>query len=166
MSEENTTPNELPDGEAVDSSVLLAAGFSEAPTAGDSGPLRFVVQINGRLRVLGVWTLKAQEGFPLDMSCHTARDKGFDIDWVEVIADACNRREFNALEKEVEILLGDRLEYLTRDDWHNAFRIYAMGKDSHGSDKSLYDHMWRDRPSLSLANAVLSGGSDSANSQS
>ena len=79
----------------------------------DSGPLRFIMQADGRLRVLGVWTLKVQEGFPLDCSCQACRERDMDIDWVEVIADAINRGEFISLEKEVKILIEGNEGYLT-----------------------------------------------------
>lgn len=124
--------------------------LKKAPVLADNPPLRFIQQTNGIPRLLGVWTLKVQEGFPLDMSCHIASQKGYDIDWVEVVADACNRKEFNSLEKEVNLLLESREEYLTKEDWHHTLLLWSGGMQAHKTEKALYDHIWRERPRFHL----------------
>lgn len=53
----------------------------------------------------GVWTLRDQEGFPLEMSHLVARDKGWLIDWAEAMADASRSNNCPALMKAVEAFL-------------------------------------------------------------
>ena len=53
----------------------------------------------------GVWTLRDQEGFPLEMSHLVCRDKGWAIDWMEAMADASRSNNCPALMKAVEAFL-------------------------------------------------------------
>lgn len=50
----------------------------------------------------GVWTLRDQEGFPVEMSHLVCRDKGWAIDWMEAMADASRTNNCPALIKAVE----------------------------------------------------------------
>lgn len=73
---------------------------------GRSGPLRLKTQANGVPRLQGVFTLRDQEGFPLDMAYEMAKDKGWDVDWVEAMADAARQCVFkyDALVEEIAML--------------------------------------------------------------
>lgn len=50
--------------------------------------LRQVRQSDGKIRLQGVFTLRDQEGFPVDMAFEMARERGWVVDWVEALADA------------------------------------------------------------------------------
>ena len=60
---------------------------------------------DGTILIGGVWTLRDQEGFPLEMSHLVARDKGWLIDWAEAMADASRSNNCPALMKAVEAFL-------------------------------------------------------------
>lgn len=60
---------------------------------------------DGILLVGGVWTLRDQEGFPIEMSYLLVRDKGWLIDWAEAMADASLSNNCPALMKAVEEFL-------------------------------------------------------------
>lgn len=53
----------------------------------------------------GVWMLRDQEGFPLEMSHLICRDKGWAIDWMEAMADASRTNNCPALIKAVKAFL-------------------------------------------------------------
>ena len=65
----------------------------------------------GRTLVGGLWTMWAQEGFPLELSQIALRDQGHDPDWAEAMADASRTGNCPALMTQLEALLpeGDLL---------------------------------------------------------
>lgn len=62
-------------------------------------------RLEGTPLIGGVWTLRDQEGFPLEMSHLVCRDKGWAIDWLEAMADASRSNNCPALMKAVEAFL-------------------------------------------------------------
>lgn len=53
-----------------------------------NGPLRWKTQANGVPKLQGVFTMLDREGFPVDMSYEIAKEQGWDVDWIEALADA------------------------------------------------------------------------------
>lgn len=78
----------------------------------ENGCLRWKSQINGVPKLQGVFRLRDQEGFPLDMSFEIARDRGWDIDWVEALADAARQCifKFEALLEEIRMLEPEKVD--------------------------------------------------------
>lgn len=72
----------------------------------DNGPLRLKTQTNGVPRLQGVFTMRDQNGFPLDMAYELAKERGWEIDWVEALADAARQSvlKYDALVAELNIL--------------------------------------------------------------
>ncbi len=60
---------------------------------------------DGTPLVGGVWTLRDQEGFPLELSHLFCRDQGWAVDWAEAMADASRSNNLLALMKAVETFL-------------------------------------------------------------
>lgn len=56
----------------------------------------------------GVWRMKHQEGFPVEMSHLLVRDRGYLIDWMEAMADA-------SIDNNLPILWGEIEQFLTQD---------------------------------------------------
>jgi hypothetical protein len=59
----------------------------------------------GTTLIGGVWTLRDQEGFPLEMAHLIARDRGWAIDWAEAMADASRTNNCPALMDAIEAFL-------------------------------------------------------------
>jgi len=84
----------------------------------ESGPLRWKSQINGIPKLQGVFKMRDQEGFPLDMIYEIAKENNWDVDWVEALADAARQSVFkyDALIEELKMLLSQddvqRIEWL------------------------------------------------------
>ena len=57
----------------------------------------------------GVWTLRDQEGFPIEMSHLVCKDKGWAIDWMEAMADASTSNNCPALIKAAEAFLPEHV---------------------------------------------------------
>ena len=59
----------------------------------------------------GVWALRQQEGFPLEMSQMVCQSNGWKIDWLEAMCDASTTNNLPALISQVEAFLsaGDLL---------------------------------------------------------
>lgn len=59
----------------------------------------------------GVWALRQQEGFPLEMSYMVCQSHGWLIDWLEAMGDASRTNDLPALMQQVEAFLpsGDLL---------------------------------------------------------
>ena len=72
----------------------------------ESGPLRWKTQINGVPKLQGVFTLRDQEGFPVDMSYEITKERGWEVDWVEALADAARQciLKYDALLEEIRML--------------------------------------------------------------
>jgi hypothetical protein len=75
-------------------------------------PLRWKSQINGVPKLQGVFTMRDQEGFPLDMSYELAKERGWEVDWVEALADAARQCifKYDALIEEISMLEPAKLE--------------------------------------------------------
>lgn len=91
------------------------------PVIWESGPLRCKLQINGVPRLQGVFTMYDQQGFPIDMSYEIARERGWDVDWVEALADAARQcvLKYDALVKEIGMLEPDKMGFVVQ--------LFAMG---------------------------------------
>ena len=60
---------------------------------------------DGKQLIGGVWTLRDQEGFPLEMSYLIAQDRGWQIDWAEAMADASLSDRCPSLMQQIEAFL-------------------------------------------------------------
>lgn len=60
---------------------------------------------DGAVLIGGIWTLWAQEGFPLEMSYMIARTDGWAIDWLEAMADASTTNNLPIMMDKVEAFL-------------------------------------------------------------
>lgn len=69
--------------------------------------MRAIKQTDGVYKLQGIYTVKDQTGFPIEMSYLEARDRGMEIDWVEALADALRQgiEKFDAFEAEVKLLV-------------------------------------------------------------
>jgi len=87
----------------------------------ESSHLRLKSQTNGVPKLQGVFTMRDQEGFPIDMSYELAKENGWEIDWVEALADAARQCifKYDALIEEIKMLESDRLDIVKR--------IFALG---------------------------------------
>jgi hypothetical protein len=107
----------------------------------ESSPLRLKSQTNGVPKLQGVFTMRDQEGFPIDMSYELAKENGWEVDWVEALADAARQCifKYDALIEEIKMLEPDRLDIVKR--------IFALGfMSSEGETfskqaSSLYNRM-------------------------
>jgi hypothetical protein len=64
---------------------------------------------DGRLLLGGVFRMKDEVGFPLDMSYEIAKEKGWLIDWMEYLADAGRQKQpkIESCLREIGYLLGE-----------------------------------------------------------
>jgi hypothetical protein len=107
----------------------------------ESSHLRLKSQTNGVPKLQGVFTMRDQEGFPIDMSYELAKENGWEVDWVEALADAARQCifKYDALIEEIKMLEPDRLDIVKR--------IFALGfMSSEGETfskqaSSLYNRM-------------------------
>jgi hypothetical protein len=107
----------------------------------ESSPLRLKSQTNGVPKLQGVFTMRDQEGFPIDMSYELAKDNGWEVDWVEALADAARQCifKYDALIEEIKILEPDKLDIVKR-----IFALGFMSSDGETFSKqasSLYNRM-------------------------
>jgi hypothetical protein len=107
----------------------------------ETGVLRLKSQTNGVPKLQGVFRMKDQEGFPVDMAYELAKENGWEVDWVEALADAARQciLKYDALIEEIEMLEPDKLEGIKR--------IFAVGFMTSKGDSfteqanSLYNRM-------------------------
>ena len=107
----------------------------------ESGVLRLKSQTNGVPKLQGVFRMRDQEGFPVDMSYEIAKENGWEIDWVEALADAGRQCifKYDALIEEIGMLEPDKLDGVKR--------MFALGFMSSGGEtfteqaSSLYNRM-------------------------
>jgi hypothetical protein len=87
-------------------SLKLDRYLKRSIVLGERGPLRWKSQTNGTPKVQGLFTLRDQEGFPLDMSYEICKENGWDVDWVDILADAARQCifKFKAVVEEMEML--------------------------------------------------------------
>lgn len=95
-----------------------AAVAGEAPCSAvicESGLLRLKAQINGVPKLQGVFIMRDQEGFPVDMSYEIAKERGWEVDWVEALADAARQciLKYDALLEEIRMLEPHKVEAVT-----------------------------------------------------
>lgn len=85
-------------------------------TLAESGPLRWKSQTNGVPKLQGAFTLRDQQGFPLDMTYEIASDHGWEVDWVEALADAARQdiSKHDAVIAEIGMLEPGKLEAVKR----------------------------------------------------
>lgn len=127
-------------------SVLQSIQPSEI-LAGNS-LLRLKSQANGVPKLQGVFRMRDQEGFPIDMSYEIAKEEGWDIDWIEALADATRQciLKYDSLIEEIGMLEPEKIETIKQ--------IFACGfMSSEGetfSDKAadLYNRLHQ--PTISL----------------
>lgn len=77
----------------------------------ENGMLQWKSQINGVPKLQGVFTVRDQEGFPIDMAYEIAKERGWEVDWVEALADAARQCifKYNALIEEIGMLEPEKL---------------------------------------------------------
>ena len=85
--------------------------------------------------------MRDQEGFPLDMAYEMAKEKGWDVDWVEALADAGRQsiHKFDALIEEISMLEPDRLSGI-RMSFASGLMASA-GDGFHEKAQALYQRM-------------------------
>jgi hypothetical protein len=80
----------------------------------------------------GIYRLKDQEGFPVDMAYELCRDKGVCPDWAEFLADAGSQKDwkFDDAFHEIEMLCGKEIsgEIMER------FKIWGQSLIGEGDD--------------------------------
>lgn len=82
---------------------------------GERGPLRWKTQRNGVPKLQGVFTLRDEQGFPVDMAYELARERGWEVDWLEALADAARQcvLKYLALLEEIRLLEPHKLAAVT-----------------------------------------------------
>lgn len=78
-------------------------------------PLRWKTQLSGVPKLQGVFTMRDQEGFPVDMAYEIAKERGGEVDWVEALADAARQciLKYDALLEEIRMLEPHKVEAVT-----------------------------------------------------
>jgi hypothetical protein len=117
-----------------------------------------VSQVTGRPKIQGVFRLKDEDGFPVDMSYELAKERGWDVDWVEALVDAgrSDVGKFDALLAEIELLEPGAGE--------SAKRVVASAFSNHPTGafyevaQRIYDRIWspKKRPLCSTAGTSVS----------
>ena len=75
---------------------------------------------SGKALIGGVWTLRDQEGFPLEMSHVVAQGSDCVIDWAEAMADASISNRCPSLMQQIESFLpADTISHLKMGFMHN-----------------------------------------------
>ena len=71
-----------------------------------NGPLRVTMTKRRGLILQGVFALQDQEGFPVAMSFELAKERRWNIDWIEALADAARQsvKKFESLLAEINLL--------------------------------------------------------------
>jgi hypothetical protein len=75
-------------------------------------PLYFTgIAPDGKLLLGGIFRMKDEVGFPMDMSYELAKDKGYHVDWCECLADAGRQKQskFESTMREIGYLIGDEV---------------------------------------------------------
>ena len=85
----------------------------------------------GKPLIAGLFVLKDQEGFPLDMAYEKAKEYG-EPDWAECLADAGRRgiKQYDSVTRELGFLLGPDV----RDDIENRFNMWGAINAEPGDD--------------------------------
>ena len=98
----------------------------------ESGPLRLKTQADGTFRLQGVFRMRDQEGFPIDMSYEIAQDNGWDIDWIEALADASRQSldKYDGLIEEIGMLEPERLPNIRK-----LFSYFLMSSEGETLDE-------------------------------
>src|SRR5690242_12721874 len=78
---------------------------------------------DGKPLMAGLFRLKDEEGFPIDMSYEQCKEHGWHPDWAEALADAGSQgiEKYDALLQELGFLLGED----QRNDIVNKFALWA-----------------------------------------
>lgn len=105
-------------------------------------PLRLMSQVTGVPKLQGVYRLKDESGFPLDMSYELAKENGWEIGWVEAIADAARQSipKMEALIAEIEMLEPGKGEAAQRI-FASAFAGFKRGS-FHETAQAIYEKIW------------------------
>ncbi len=116
----------------------------------ETNPLRIKIYPTGVKRLQGVFTMRDQEGFPLDMSYELAKERGWEIDWVEALADAARQSmpKYDALVKEIRMLEPEKA-----DSSSALFYCGLMcneGNTPQEKAANLYNYIRRESESISI----------------
>lgn len=104
--------------------------------------LRWKSQLDGVLKVQGVFTLRDREGFPIDMAYEVAKERGWVVDWVEAMADAARQgvAKYDALLGEIKLLEPDSAEMA--DTLFICGFMSQDGEDFRDKARALHRSMW------------------------
>ncbi len=107
-----------------------------------------MTQITGTLKLQGVYRLKDESGFPIDMSYELAKESGWCIDWVEALVDAGRQCvfKFDALLEEIEMLepgIGEKAVWVIASEF-----IAYPGLTFCEVNQILYTRIWSNKPTL------------------
>lgn len=103
-------------------------------------PIRWKMQANGVPKMQGVYRMRDQEGFPLDIAYEIAKEKGGIVDWVEALTDAGRQSidKYDALVEEIRMLEPHKVDAAVM-----IFTIGIMQCEGEFTERSqsLYDRM-------------------------
>ena len=74
------------------------------------------ISTTGRQKIAGIYRMQTDHGFPVDMSYELAKEKGYDVDWVEAFLSALERHhsEYETLVEQAKILDAEYAEECER----------------------------------------------------
>ena len=75
-----------------------------------NGPLRWKSQTNGIPKLQGVFRFKDECGFPISITHDVAKEKGWEIDWIEALLDATRQNKFDSVYSEILMLVPEQAE--------------------------------------------------------
>ena len=111
-------------------------------------PLRLKELISGTLRLQGVFRMYDELGFPISMTFDIAKEKGWEIDWIEALADALRSDifKYDLLLKEIE-MLGEDVAVIKR--MFPAFLMDCEGPTASDKAQHLYSKFREDKDGVS-----------------
>lgn len=121
--------------------ILKINGVVYSSVLNEEKPLRLKSQINKIPKLQGVFAMKDQEGFPIDMSYEMARDRGWEIDWIEAMVDASRQCifKYDTLVDEIRMLEPNKINDLQR--FFAAFMMADEGETFEEKAENLYKKM-------------------------
>src|SRR5574338_1516675 len=104
------------------------------------------VSDTGKPLMGGLFTLKDEKGFPLDMAYELCLENGFLPDWAEALADAGSQSivKFDALVNELGFLIGEHTEEIVQKFKLWGASLTKPGDTFHGVCRKMLEakHRW------------------------